>query len=71
MPSSNDTPQFAMIPTQEELDQLDRDLRFFPAETTSPLTLTRAEVERYNQMGFLMPLDVLSGRRSGGAAGEV
>ena len=38
--------------------QMERDLRFFPAENRNPKTLTRAQVDQFNRKGFVFPLDV-------------
>lgn len=56
--NSSDAPQFAMIPTHEELAELDRELRFFPVENDSPGVLTPEQVAAYNRDGFLMPFDI-------------
>ena len=44
---------FAIIPTQEEIDQLDRELRFFPVANPAPRTLTRSQIDDYNRDGYL------------------
>ena len=51
---------FAIIPTQDELDQLDRELRFFPVENASPKTLTAEEIADYNRGGYLKGFRVYS-----------
>lgn len=38
--------------------EMKRDLRFFPSQTRQPKTLTRAQVNQYNEKGFVFPLDV-------------
>ena len=40
--------------TTDDLAAMDRDLRFFPANTTSPRVLTRDEIDHYNQFGYSM-----------------
>lgn len=52
---------FAIIPTQEELDRIDRELRFFPVANPSPTTLTAAQIARYNRDGYLKGFRVYSG----------
>jgi ectoine hydroxylase-related dioxygenase (phytanoyl-CoA dioxygenase family) len=52
--------EFAIIPTQEELDQIDRELRFFPVENRSPKTLTPAQIDAYNRDGYLKGFRVYS-----------
>ena len=51
---------FAIIPTQEELDQLDRELCFFPVENPSPRTLTLEQIDDYNRDGYLKGFRVYS-----------
>lgn len=41
------------IPTTEELDKLERDLRFHPATTKDPIALTRAQIAAFNRDGYL------------------
>ena len=44
---------------------MERDLRFFPAETRNPKTLTRAQVDQFNRKGFVFPLDVFDEPEAG------
>lgn len=37
---------------------VDRELRFFPLGADEPKVLTRSDIERYNALGYLMPIDV-------------
>ena len=62
MNASNATsvPAFAITPTQEELDQLDRTLEFSPAQVAAPKLLTPAQVEQFNRDGYLLGLPVFS-----------
>lgn len=41
------------IPTTEELNKLERDLRFHPATTKDPVALTRDQVNAFNRDGYL------------------
>ena len=52
--------EFAITPTQEDLDSIERDLRFFPVDNQSPRTLSREQLEFYNRNGYLLPFDVYS-----------
>ncbi|MFN3649351.1 MAG: phytanoyl-CoA dioxygenase family protein [Armatimonadota bacterium] len=45
---------------QDELAQMERNLRFIPSEVTDPRVLTREQVESYNRDGYLKPLPVFS-----------
>jgi non-haem Fe2+, alpha-ketoglutarate-dependent halogenase len=39
--------------------ELERDLRFFPLGVDNPTNLSRAQIDEYNDRGFLAPIDVL------------
>jgi len=43
----------AFIPNTEDLGKLQRDLRFHPATTENPRTLTREQVSAFNRDGYL------------------
>src|SRR5438067_2008804 len=51
---------FAIIPDREAIAQMDRDLRFHPATTAEPKTLTRTQIAEFNRDGFLKGLRVFS-----------
>lgn len=51
---------FAIIPTREEIASVQRDVRFFPATTVAPRTLSGEQVHAWNENGYLAPLDVLT-----------
>ena len=42
--------------------ELERDLRFFPMGVAEPQTLTRAQIDEYNERGYLFPIDIFSPR---------
>lgn len=44
---------FAIVPTQEELDRIQREFRFQPSPVTSPKRLSPEQVEAYNRDGFV------------------
>ena len=50
----------ALVPDAVDLADIDRDLRFFPASTTNPISLTPEQLEFYNTEGYLGPLRALS-----------
>lgn len=52
--------KFAITPTDTELANLHRDLRFHPAVNPSPRTLTGEKIEHFNQRGFVAPVDIFS-----------
>lgn len=51
---------FAIIPDRESIATVDRDIQFFPASTGSPRVLSAEQVRRWNDTGYLGPLDVYS-----------
>ncbi len=52
--------EFQITPPEDELTSLSRDLRFYPASTKNPQTLTTAQVEAFNREGYLRPFRVFS-----------
>lgn len=48
--------QFSVIPTEEELQSLKRDLTFYPVRNDNPKCLTRQQVADYNRLGYVAPL---------------
>lgn len=53
--------QYAIIPNQSDIDQIQRDLRFFPCTTTRPHVLTVEQIEAYNRSGYVRRLPIFSG----------
>ena len=52
--------EFAVIPTADDIAALNRDLRFCPAENSSPGTLTRELIAEYNRHGYLKGFRIFS-----------
>lgn len=50
--------EFKIIPDQTELDQIERDLKFYPSTVTDPKTLSRDQVAAYNRDGFVRPIGI-------------
>ena len=50
----------ALVPDAIDLADIDRDLRFFPASTVNPQTLTTEQLDFYNAEGYLAPIRALS-----------
>ncbi len=44
----------------DAMPELKRKLQFFPVENGNPSTLTRAQIQHFNENGFICPLDVFS-----------
>jgi non-haem Fe2+, alpha-ketoglutarate-dependent halogenase len=49
---------FQAIPGQDELREVDRDLRFHPSTNTAPQVLTPAQVAHFNEKGYVLPLRI-------------
>ena len=47
-------------PTEEELRQVIRELKFVEASNENPRFLSPSQIEKYNEQGYLMPFDGLS-----------
>jgi len=54
------TPKFAITPTQEELDRIERRLEFVPCRNESPNVLSRAQIEQFNRDGFLAGIRIFN-----------
>jgi len=54
------TKQFSVIPTEDELNAIGRDLRFHPTQNDHPKVLTTAQIDNFNKNGYVAPLDVYS-----------
>lgn len=44
----------------DALPDMKRELKFYPAETTTPQKLTPEQIQQYNQKGYICPLDVFT-----------
>lgn len=51
---------FKMIPEDDELSSIERDLKFYPSEVTSPQTLSLEQVQGYNRDGYVKPIRIFS-----------
>jgi non-haem Fe2+, alpha-ketoglutarate-dependent halogenase len=49
--------QFSVIPTDDQLAGLDRDLSFHQVANPNPRRLTQAQIEAYNRQGHLAPFE--------------
>ena len=47
------------VPTDKQLQALDRELWFVPSENLSPQILTPLQIQQYNVEGYLMPFEGL------------
>ncbi|PHS00443.1 MAG: phytanoyl-CoA dioxygenase family protein [Blastopirellula sp.] len=53
-----DKSDFKMIPDGNELDTLERDLRFYPSVNASPQALSVEQIEQFNHAGYLRPISI-------------
>jgi hypothetical protein len=52
--------EFKSLPGQNELDQVERDLRFHPAVNPRPQTLSAAQIEQFNRDGYIRGIRIFS-----------
>lgn len=45
--------EFKAVPQEDELSQIERDLKFYPSTTVDPQVLTTDQVEQFNRDGYL------------------
>jgi len=57
--------QFQILPDESELKAMGRDLRFYPVSNDHPKKLTQEQLEHYNRLGYIAPLDVYSAEEIG------
>ena len=56
--SNSASPKF--IPTTEELNRLERELRFHPSTVENPRTLTADQVAAFNRDGYLKGIRIFN-----------
>lgn len=49
---------YSIVPSDHELQSLDRDLRFYPTSNHDPKVLSSAQIESFNTDGFVAPLKI-------------
>ena len=54
----SDKTDFKMIPETEQIEQLDRDLRFHPSTVTEPRVLSLDQIEHFNREGYVRPISI-------------
>ena len=48
------------MPITDALPGMKRELKFYPAKTDAPKKLTRAQIQYFNEKGYIFPLDVFT-----------
>ena len=62
----SNSPSPGFIPTTEELNRLERDLRFHPSSVANPRTLTAGQVAAFNRDGYLKGVRIFSPQEMAG-----
>src|SRR6516165_7033713 len=52
--------EFRMIPGQDELDRMERDLRFHPVANEHPRSLTPDKITQFNREGYIRGVRIFS-----------
>jgi non-haem Fe2+, alpha-ketoglutarate-dependent halogenase len=51
---------FSIIPTEEELKSIERDLRFHPIDASAPKVLSPEQLQGFNERGYIAPVSIYS-----------
>jgi len=51
---------FKMVPDEDELGQIERDLQFYPSRVSDPRSLSVQQVEGFNRDGYVKPVPIFS-----------
>lgn len=51
---------FKIIPDADDIDAIDRQMQFFPADAEHPVTLSCLQVEQYNQHGYIRGIGIFT-----------
>lgn len=60
---------FSIVPTDEELASVPRDLRFYSVANQSPSVLSADQIDRFNRDGFVAPLPIFEAGEIAGIRG--
>jgi len=58
--------EFNIVPTQDELDQMERDLRFYPSPVNDPQALSVEQTEHFNRHGYVKGIRVFESAEMAG-----
>ena len=58
--------EFNIVPTQDELDQMERDLRFYPSPVDNPQLLSVEQTTRFNREGFVKGIRIFDSAEMAG-----
>lgn len=62
--------RFKQMPTPEDLIRMSRDLRYHPIRNDHPSVLTKAQIETFNERGYLKPFRIYSDAEIGAIRDE-
>ena len=62
--------RFKQMPTPEDLIRMSRDLRYHPVRNDHPSVLTKAQIETFNELGYLKPFRIYSDAEIGAIRDE-
>ena len=62
--------RFKQMPTPEDLIRMSRDLRYHPVRNENPSVLTAAQIETFNEQGYLKPFRIYSDAEIGAIRDE-
>ena len=60
----NAAPSFKILPDQNDLKQMPRDLRFYPSQVTDPKVLSREQISQFNRDGYVRGLRVFDAQET-------
>ena len=60
----NAAPSFKILPDQNDLEQMPRDLRFYPSQVTDPKVLSREQISQFNRDGYVRGLRVFDAQET-------
>ena len=58
--------EFKIIPDQDAMNAVGRDLHFHPSTVTEPATLTLENIAHFNKNGFVRPIRIFDGPEADG-----
>ncbi|MCY3553977.1 MAG: phytanoyl-CoA dioxygenase family protein, partial [Gemmatimonadetes bacterium] len=62
--------RFKQMPTPEDLIRMSRDLRYHPVRNDHPAVLTGAQIDTFNEQGYLKPFRIYSDEEIGAIRDE-
>jgi len=52
--------KFKMIPEDDQLAAIERDLKFYPSTVSAPVALSLAQVQQFNERGYVAPITIFA-----------